>query len=128
MRVSDGVTDAISGRTTNGTALTGRLERMRAIAMRLVDIDALRKDFKVAERCDECPQRNRHCNADTMFARRDVCGMLDDAEIVDAIPLDWMKQRMDETSSGAGLNVELNNALFTVGVEWERWKKRHETD
>lgn len=55
--------------------------------MRLVDIDALRKDFKVAERCDDCQQRNRHCNADAVFSRRDICGMLDDAEIVDAEPV-----------------------------------------
>lgn len=45
------------------------------------------------------------------------------APIVDAIPVDWMVQRMNETSSGSGMNVELNNALFAVGVEWERWKK-----
>ena len=48
---------------------------------RLVDIDALRKDFKVAERCEDCQQR--HCNADVVFSRRDVCGILDDAPIID---------------------------------------------
>lgn len=53
---------------------------------------------------------------------------LADAPTIDAIPIDWMLQRMNETASGAGLNVELNNALFTVGVEWERWKKEHAAD
>ena len=51
---------------------------------RLIDVDALRKDFKVAEQCDNCPQCNRRCDADVVFSRRDICGMLDDAEIVDA--------------------------------------------
>lgn len=45
---------------------------------------------------------------------------------VDAVPVDWMLQHMNETASGAGLDVDLNNALFRVGVEWERWKKEHE--
>lgn len=69
---------------------------------RLIDVDALRKDFKVAERCDDCPQRNRDCNADTVFSRRDICGMLDDAEIVDAELIVRCKQckQWDDSSEG----------------------------
>lgn len=53
---------------------------------------------------------------------------IDWSPTIDVIPVDWMLQRMNETASGAGLNVELNNALYTVGVEWERWKKEHADD
>lgn len=61
---------------------------------RLIDVDTLRKDFKVAERCDNCPQYNRDCNADVVFSRVDICVILDDAPIVDAEPVRhgrWVK-------------------------------------
>ena len=48
-----------------------------------------------------------------------VC-LVEDAPTIDAIPVDWLVQRVNETS---GVNVELVSALFAVGVEWERWKK-----
>ena len=44
LRVADGVNDAILGLTTNGTVLTGRLERMR-----MIDGDALLRKI-----CGEC--------------------------------------------------------------------------
>ena len=90
---------------------------------RLVDADALyngaMKDeyFKFVE-------RDNHGRESFAYS----CAMqrLVEAPTIDAIPVDWMIQHMNETASGAGLNVELNNALFMVGVEWERFKKEQE--
>ena len=90
--------------------------------MRLMDVDGLRQTLKMAERCEDCQSDPRKCDKE-IYSVRDFCGWLDDGKIVDAIPVDWMIQRMNETSSGEGLNVELNHALFQVSVEWERWKK-----
>ena len=53
---------------------------------------------------------------------------LDRIPTIDAVPVDWMTKRMNETASGAGMNIELNNALFTVGVEWEKWRMENETE
>ena len=95
---------------------------------RLIDIDMLRKTLKMAERCEDCQSDQRKCDKE-LYLARDFCGWLDDAEIVDAIPVDWLEQRMNETSEEDGdSNVELNHAIFQVLVEWERWKKEHEAD
>lgn len=54
--------------------------------------------------------------------KRDV----DDAPTVDAIPIDWLTERINETARPKDDNdIELNHALFWTGVEWERWKKEH---
>ena len=49
------------------------------------------------------------------------CALLaiDEMPTVDAIHVDWMLKRMNET---ALTDTELNNAFFMVGVEWERRK------
>lgn len=79
--------------------------------MRLIDADALKTDL-------------------TRFYDNEVTAkrLIDEQPTIDTIPLDWIEQRMNETADGLELNFELNNALFIVGVEWERWKKEHETD
>lgn len=89
--------------------------------MRLIDVDALRKDFKVAERCDNCPQCNRHCNADVVFSRRDICGMLDDAEIVYGGPARHGRW-IDETCSECGQYVyrgDANNYCPNCGAKMD---------
>ena len=91
--------------------------------MRLIDIDEFRTNNKFAEKCVDCKRDSKWECDRQMYSARDICGCLDDAPIVDAIPVDWMLKRMNETASGEGMNIELNNALFMVGVEWERWKK-----
>lgn len=88
--------------------------------MRLIDADALIEQLKEGY-CADCEMRDDAlCNGCRIDA---AINGFDHAPNVDAIPVDWMLQRMNETASGEGLNVELNNALFVVGVEWERWKK-----
>ena len=53
--------------------------------MRLIDIDAFRKDWGLAERCEDCERDARGCQYDQIYTRMDFCGWLDDAEIIDAV-------------------------------------------
>ena len=55
--------------------------------MRLIDIDAFRKDLGLAERCEDCERDARECQYDQIYTRMDFCGWLDDAEIIDAVPV-----------------------------------------
>ena len=55
--------------------------------MRLSDIDAFRKDLGLAERCEDCERDARECQYDQIYTRMDFCGWLDDAEIIDAVPV-----------------------------------------
>ena len=67
--------------------------------MRLIDIDAFRKDLGLAERCEDCKRDARECQYDQIYTRMDFCGWLDDAEIIDAVPVvrckDCAKSRPD---------------------------------
>lgn len=67
--------------------------------MRLIDIDAFRKDWGLAERCEDCERGARGCQYDQIYTRMDFCGWLDDAEIIDAVPVvrcrDCAKSRPD---------------------------------
>lgn len=55
--------------------------------MRLIDIDTFRKDWGLAERCEDCERDARGCQYDQIYTRMDFCGWLDDAEIIDAVPV-----------------------------------------
>lgn len=85
--------------------------------MRLIDADALKIDYYRVPTTTNMPVY--------YYVSKE---QIDSAPTVDAIPLDWIEQRMNETADGLGLNFELNNALFIVSIEWERWKKEHATD
>lgn len=50
--------------------------------MRLIDCDALKKDWSMADHCEDCPQKVIACQYDQVFTRMDVCQMLDDAPTV----------------------------------------------
>ena len=59
----------------------------KGATMRLIDIDAFRKDLGLAERCEDCERGARECQYDQIYTRMDFCGWLDDAEIIDAVPV-----------------------------------------
>lgn len=50
--------------------------------MRLIDCDALKKDWSMADHCEDCPQKAIACQYDQVFTRMDICQMLDDAPTV----------------------------------------------
>ena len=52
--------------------------------MKLVDLDEVRKAFRVAETCDKCERSNVTCDSErTYYTARDICGILDDIPEVD---------------------------------------------
>lgn len=50
--------------------------------MRLIDGDALKKDWSMANKCEECPQDARKCQYYQNFTRMDICEMLDEAPTI----------------------------------------------
>lgn len=54
--------------------------------MRLIDLDELRKAFRVAETCDKCSRDGYMCDHEPFYSAREICGILDDAPTVDAAP------------------------------------------
>lgn len=50
--------------------------------MRLIDADALKKEWSMANKCEECPQDARKCQYEQDFSRMDICEMLDEAPTV----------------------------------------------
>lgn len=95
--------------------------------MRLIDADALEREGWVMHRTYKSDAHTMTYEvkhpSDFPTIEDKPKGKDINVPTVDAIPVDWVVQRTNETSSGSGMNVELNHALFTVSVEWERWKK-----
>lgn len=63
---------------------------------RLIDVDALKKDWSMANKCEDCPRDARKCQFGMVLTRMDVCQMLDDAPTVGG----WIniKDRLPEKS------------------------------
>ena len=55
--------------------------------MKLIDVDALRADYGMAEDCKDCETGYRSCEYDRIYSKMDFCGWLDDAPTVDAVPV-----------------------------------------
>ncbi len=51
--------------------------------MRLIDVDALKKELRMADRCEDCERNARDCQYVYGFTRMDICSMLDDAPTVE---------------------------------------------
>lgn len=63
--------------------------------MRLIDVDALKKDYHMADDCKDCKTNVRDCEYDHVYIKMDFCGWLDDAPTVDAVPVvhgRWIKK------------------------------------
>jgi len=54
---------------------------------RLIDVDALKADYGMAEDCKDCQTGYRSCEYDRIYSKMDFCGWLDDAPTVDAVPV-----------------------------------------
>lgn len=55
--------------------------------MRLIDVDALKADYGMADDCKDCKTGWRSCQGDNTYTKMDFCGWLDDAPTVDAAPV-----------------------------------------
>ena len=50
--------------------------------MRLIDADALKKEYRMADRCEDCKRNSRDCQHVYSWTLMDVCSMLDDAPTI----------------------------------------------
>lgn len=80
------------------------LEGEEKLGVRLVDIDALRKEWRMPGRCEYCER----CDTQIVTVR-DICGWLDDAEIVDAKPVRRV-ELIDGHCSGCGWYIYSGDA------------------
>ena len=55
--------------------------------MRLIDVDELKADYRMADDCKDCKTGYRSCEYDRIYSKMDFCGWLDDAPTVDAVPM-----------------------------------------
>ena len=49
---------------------------------RLIDADAFKTDYGMSDDCDSCDTNWKSCQYDTVYAKMDFCGCLDDAPTV----------------------------------------------
>ena len=78
--------------------------------MKLIDADALRKAFydKCVEECACC----KESSGPTVIVARvkckshDHCGLLDAAPTIDAIPVEWLKNQVNQIEYPYGIIIE----------------------
>lgn len=80
--------------------------------MRLIDADALKKIWSMADRCEDCPQDTRRCQYEQVFTRMDICEMLDETPTVGG----WVsvKDRLPEIQTFVLLCAKHGDAAFTT--------------
>lgn len=49
---------------------------------RLIDVDKLKADYRMADECDKCETEWKSCQYDYIYSKMDFCGWLDDAGTV----------------------------------------------
>ena len=84
--------------------------------MRLIDVDALREYFKVKERCEDCHYINECRDDKAEFTLGNICEAIDEQEIVDAIPVEWLAQQADNCREE--MEFDVCEAIRTVIKEW----------
>ena len=87
--------------------------------MRLIDVDALRADYGMAEDCKDCKTGYRSCQYDNTYTKMNFCGWLDDAQTVDAIPINWIMTQVEErVERGTAFDISVASILRTMVKEW----------
>lgn len=96
--------------------------------MRLIDADALKADYGMADDCKDCRTGYRSCEYDRIYSKMDFCGWIDDAETVDAIPVEWIKKQIEWLKSldNTFSSLTANNIQVMLN-SWER-EQHGETD
>lgn len=90
--------------------------------MRLIDVDVLKADYDMADDCKDCKTKWKLCQYDRHYSKMDFCGLLDDAETVDAVPVAWIEDEIKEMN-------EMDNHFSTLTANLlsamlRRWKER----
>lgn len=88
--------------------------------MRLIDADALKKDWSMANKCEECPQDARQCQYEQDFSRMDICEMLDEAPTVSG----WIsvkdKEKLPKGTIAADALRGRNQIFNGKKIRWEK--------
>ena len=86
--------------------------------MRLIDADALKKSWSMADKCEDCTQDARHCRYEQDFTRMDICEMLDEAPTVTG----WISVEDRLPEPGYYVLMCLRDVFTTIGLhtgqEW----------
>lgn len=64
--------------------------------MRLIDADALKEEYRMADRCEDCARNSRDCQNVYSWTLMDVCSMLDDAPTIGG----WISVKDELPESG----------------------------
>lgn len=92
--------------------------------MRLIDVDALRADYGMAEDCKNCKTGYRSCEYDRIYSKMDFCGWLDDAPTVDAVPVVMCKDCKHRPTGTNRDDLEFPDDKCPCQCEdyWYSWK------
>ena len=97
---------------------------------RLVNVDSLRDRFNVAERCEDCGRDSRCCDHRSYgceeYTVKDICKILDDEPEVEAITIEWLKQKYKENDPDSG-NEDFDRYLWdSICYVLTAWKEEQE--
>ena len=96
--------------------------------MRLIDVNVLKSDYGMADDCKDCKTGYRSCQYDNTYTKMNFCGWLDDAETVDAIPVEWIKKQIEWLKSLDNIFSSLTaNNIQAMLNSWKR-EQHGETD
>ena len=85
--------------------------------MRLIDVDALRADYGMAEDCKDCKTGYRSCEYDRIYSKMDFCGWLDDAPPVDAVPVVRCKDCLHNRACEIQYHAQAGDLFFCGAAE-----------
>ena len=91
----------------------------------LIDRDAIKKTIEEHVTAVSCCPTVDWSRGKTQM-KKQVIEDIDNAPTIDAIPVDWFERRLNDTAEATARGddqTDLNNAIFTVLVEWEKHKK-----
>lgn len=85
---------------------------------RLIDADALKADYGMADECKDCKTNVRTCEYDRVYTKMDFCGWLDDATTVPQ----WTPcSERQPTEDGEYITtVEDGEGMFVTSNDWRQ--------
>lgn len=96
--------------------------------MRLIDADALKKEWSLGDKCEECPQNAWKCQFEQNLTQMDICQMLDDAPTVG----EWIsvEDRLPENEKVVICYTPCDGYMFvgfyrtskSKSYEWSSWQ------
>lgn len=87
--------------------------------MRLIDVDAFKADYRMADECKDCKTNVRACEYDRVYAKMEFCSWLDDAPTV--APERMRGKWIPVTNGRGGHECSLCHTYapsFQTGNEW----------